>query len=224
MPFQLGKGVLYSMRQVGRYSIGVGPGVLALLVLNGAALPEAATAAGVLVAMGWILWGLLVFKGEAGEAARFAFDAAGVLFTSHHDGTRLENSDHDEPSFDDLPAAKATRWVRVNDHNGMHWLALDGPQETPYRRRLVSFVALGERVGSWNFREVQGRALSDSTRIDYDLWRRFTHDLKGARLFESKRGVGTGPRVDTAHCLAELAAGAGLWSDPEIILSGERVV
>jgi hypothetical protein len=88
----------------------------------------------------------------------------------------------------------------------------------------MSFVVLGERVGSWNFRDVQGRALSDSTRIDYDLWRRFTSDLKGARLFESKRGVGTRPCVDAGHCLSKLANGAGLWSDPEIILPGGRVV
>ena len=141
------------MRRIGRYSIGVGGGVLVLATVGGSAWQEATQLAGAAVGLGWLVWGVMALRDEfgtaAGGAARFAFDAAGALFNRRSAGAQDELNDDESDGGETLPAARPTRWVRLNDRNGTRWLALDGPQDTPYRRRLQSFLALGERLGSF---------------------------------------------------------------------------
>ena len=184
------------MRRIGRYTFGVGFGAFLLATVGGSAWPQASQLAGAAVAIGWLFWGVLALQGElgavAGGAARFAFDAAGAMFSRSE--SDAENDGLNIAEIETLPAAPATRFIRINDANGSRWLAVDCPRRTPYRNQVRSFLILGERVGSFTWRDLRGRSLGGEVRIDRKLWGRITGDLVRAGLFWKDRQRGTRPR------------------------------
>ena len=219
------------MPKILQYSFGVGIGAIALGALAGWPWETAGIFAGILVALGWLLWGVLSLADEIQGVLGMAFALAGgvtkTLFTSGMPAPAIEPETdiHTNSASEKLGELVPTagRRVRVNDRHGWHWIEMGTDTDTPYRRRVMAFLVLGNRVGSFKFRDLRDRTLSDGTRIEYKLWNRFTDDLVTAGLFLKDRQKGTRPRTgDVTWCFERLSNGVALEHEPvygEIILN-----
>ena len=124
-----------------------------------------------------------------------------------------ENSSRLENSPETLPAAPATRYIRINDANGSRWLAVDDGPRGDYRRQVVSFLILGERVG-FKWRDMENRSLPGRLRVDFPLWQKLSDDLVGAGVMLKDRKNGTRLALGLRDALARLATGAPLAGEP----------
>ena len=210
-----------------RYSLGVGVGGFALVLLFGWQWEQAGVLAVGLVAIGWLVWGFLALSDEWHRVAGFAFETTGSAVSTLFRWSvgEVETGDQDEwdeeleePIEEHLGPADATRWVRVNDHRGHHYMPLDPPEETAYRRQMVAFLSLGARLNSFKFRDMEGRKICGSILINQALWTKFTDDLRNSGLFWKDKQKGTRPRVDVEHCFERVSAGVTLSYGP---ISGE---
>lgn len=203
------------LHKLGRYTLGVGAGVFVLALVSskpaGAALALAAGA----VAVGWFLWGALALADEYKRGALFAAEvtigaARLALAGPKAKAVGLANDTNDlDRALEQVPAQAGApaRWIVVNDKSGAHLMSAPGPLADE-RRRLLSFLALGERLGSFRFRDMRGRALASGGRVDWATWRALTDDLAGAGLFLKDKAAGARPIGGALAVMQRIERGA----------------
>jgi hypothetical protein len=199
-----------------RYSLGVGGGTLLLSLASMRPWQEAVALSAGLVAVGWVLWGAIALADEFKTAGLFAAEVAGGALAAVVMSRQPESAGEAEsepPEAEPVESVTPARWVRVHDRRGVHMLRLH-PDETPFRRRVFAFVILGERLGSFKFRDMRGRRLSCGERVDYDLWRKYTDCLAASGLFLKDKSQGARPIGGVQAVLRRLAGDCRLAGEP----------
>jgi hypothetical protein len=79
--------------------------------------------------------------------------------------------------------------------------------ESELGRRCISFLVLGERLGSFKWRDMRGRSLPGGQRLNYAAWRSYTRALAAAGHFKVDRLSGARPVGDLRSIMARVAAG-----------------
>lgn len=201
-----------SLAKLTRYSLGVGAGVFILGLVSGWTLPEAASLAATCVAAGWLLWGIGALADDYARLGQFAADLVQGTFSLAFRSSAEEEEEVGEETplqAPPRPFSAPPRLLTIHDRHGTRQMPLNPPGETPYRRLVTSFLIKGHVVGSFAFRDLQGRCLPDGTRIDFAVWRRMTSE---PYLFV-KTTHGTHLRYPVAQTLQKLAAGTPLVNE-----------
>lgn len=198
-----------SVQKLMRYSVGVGGGVFIIGLVAWRPIGEALGLAAVVVAAGWVLWGGLALAPEFKSVFGLASSAARVVAerrAAPAAGLVLDAQLADDDDQADDQAEPPARWVVVHEKSGPRVLALKGRADD-FERRVIAFLILGERLGSFKYRNMKGRALSTGERLNYPSWRAFTDALAGRGMFLKDKAEGARPVGGVRSVINRVSAG-----------------